>query len=220
MGLLLRYTKLSLGVATAIFLPLVGVAIWAAAPDLRSLAGDAVFPTFVTTRLHGGLAGLVVAGILAAAMGSTASALNSLASATTHDYYAPIAGRTGDDRHLMAAGRLFTLAWAALLIGGALLFPGRDTPVVVVALSIASLTYGALLGAFILARISRIRERDVVIALILASALMALVVFAGPLGIRPLARLAWPWYVPMGTLLTMAIALISSVTGRQVTGNG
>lgn len=201
----------------ALFL-LVGVAIWAAAPGLRALPGDAIFPAFVINHLGGGLAGLVVAGILAAAMGSTASALNSLASATTHDYYAPISGKGGDDAHLLRAGRLFTLLWATLLVGGALLFPGRDTPVVVVALSIASLTYGALLGAFVLARIARIRERDVVAALVIASALMSFVVFAGPISritgeppvLVAMARLAWPWYVPLGTLITVIIGYTSS----------
>lgn len=202
---------------------LVGVAIWAAAPELRAMPGDAVFPAFVINHLPAGLSGLVVAGILAAAMGSTSSALNSLASATTHDYYAPLRRRVGDDIHLLRAGRLFTLGWAVLLIATALLFPGRDTPVVVVALSIASLTYGALLGAFIMARIARVRERDAVVALVAASLLMSFVVFAGPIGrltgnprvFQELARLAWPWYVPLGTLLTVAIGLASSLTGRN-----
>src|SRR5262249_45675657 len=140
-----------------------------------------IFPSFITTHLTGGLAGLALAGILAAAMGSTASALNSLASATTHDYYAPLTRRAGDEAHLLRAGRVFTLAWTVLLVGGALLVRRRDAPVVVVALSIASLTYGALLGAFVLARIARIRERDVVAAIATGTALMAAVVFAAPL---------------------------------------
>ncbi|MFI5207190.1 MAG: sodium:solute symporter [Gemmatimonadales bacterium] len=201
----------------ALFL-LVGAALWTAYPAGRMMAGDAVFPGFVSTRLAGGLGGLVVAGILAAAMGSTASALNSLASATTHDYYAPLAHRQGDELHLLRVGRLLTLGWAVLLVGGALLFRHRDAPVVVVALSIASLTYGALLGAFALARVRRVRERDAVIALITGSLLMAIVVFAGALGgangptvLAALARLAWPWYVPVGLAITMATGLISSL---------
>ncbi len=196
----------------------VGAAIQVAGAVPSGTAGDSVFPTFVATHLRGGLGGLAVAGILAAAMGSTASALNSLASATTHDYYAPLSGRS-DDRHLLHAGRLFTVAWAALLVGGALLFRQRDTPVVVVALSIASLTYGALLGVFILARVKRIRERDAILALVASSALMGIVVFSARLaplmGAPPLlvlaSKLAWPWYVPMGTVLTVTIGLVSSL---------
>jgi SSS family transporter len=199
---------------------LVGAVLWTAYPEGRSLAsGDAVFPSFVVSHLGGGLAGLVVAGILAAAMGSTASALNSLASATTHDYYAPLTGRT-DDAHLLRIGRGATLAWAVLLVGGALLFiSGRDTPVVVVALSIASLTYGALLGAFVLARFARIRQRDAVAALVGGSLIMAVVVFAGrlaplfgnPACLLALAKLAWPWYVPMGLVITLGIGMGASM---------
>ena len=201
----------------ALFL-LVGAAISQAAPETRAMQGDAIFPVFITTHLSGGLAGLALAGILAAAMGSTASALNSLASATTHDYYAPLAGRTGDAAHLLRAGRAFTLLWALLLIGGALLVRRREAPVVVVALSVASLTYGGLLGAFVLARVRRVRERDVVAAIVAGTALMAAVVFAAPLGhalgdprvLTALAKLAWPWYVPLGTLLTVGIGLAGS----------
>lgn len=207
----------------ALFLTL-GVAIWAADPGKRMLAGDAVFPTFAATHLPTGLGGLVVAGILAAAMGSTASALNSLASSTTHDYYAPMTGRGPDDPALLRAGRVFTLLWAAALVGGALLFRRREAPVVVVALSIASLTYGALLGTFILARFARVRARDAIAAIAGSTLLMAVVVFAGPIGtalgspaiLSALAKLAWPWYVPIGTGLTVGIGLLASLlTGAR-----
>ena len=197
---------------------LVGVAVWAALPGFTPASGDEVFPTFIATRLPAGLRGLVVTGILAAAMGSTAAALNSLASSTTHDFYARLAGREADDRGLLRAGRLFTLAWAAALVGGALLLRRREAPVVVVALSIASLTYGALLGTFLLARVRRVRQGDAVTALLLGSLLMAVVVFAGPLAatfggplwLRALGRLAWPWYVPVGTVVTMVIGMVAS----------
>jgi len=199
---------------------LVGVAVWAAVPELRSAAGDEVFPSFVATHLPAALRGLMLAGILAAAMGSTASALNSLASATTHDYYAPLT-KTADEGRLLRAGRLFTLLWALVLVGGALLFRNRNTPVVVVALSIASLTYGALLGTFVLARFERVRQRDAVTALVAGAAAMAVVVFAAqlaPLAGNPrwlvaLSRLAWPWYVPLGTGVTMALGLASCAVG-------
>lgn len=202
----------------ALFL-LVGAAIWAAYPLGQTMAGDEVFPNFITQHLSGGVAGLAVAGILAAAMSTVASSLNSLASATTHDYYAPLAKRQSDEAHLLRAGRLFTIGWAVVLVGGALLFHRRDAPVVVVALSIASLTYGALLGAFILARVARVRERDAIVALILGALLMSVVVFSARLttmlGAPPmmvtLSRLAWPWYVPVGTVLTVLIGLASSL---------
>ena len=206
----------------ALFL-LVGAAMWAAFPAGRALRGDEVFPRFITTHLSGGLAGLAVAGLLAAAMSTHASAINSLASATTNDFYAPLAGRVGDDRHLLRVGRGFTLLWGTVLVLGALLFRQKEAPVVVVALSIASLTYGPLLGAFVLARFARVRERDVVLTLITSSLLMAIVVFAGPLAswlggpgmLVAMSRLAWPWYVPLGTALTVAIGLASSAVPAE-----
>ena len=201
----------------ALFLA-VGAALWSAFPAGHSLRSDEVFPAFVATHLGGGLAGLAVAGLLAAAMSTHASAINALASATTNDFYGPMAGRAGDDAHLLRVGRFFTLGWGVILVAGALLFRQREAPVVVIALSIASLTYGALLGAFVLARIRRIGQRDVVLALIAGSLLMGIVVFAGPLApvfghpriLTALSRLAWPWYVPLGTALTVGIALASS----------
>jgi len=206
----------------ALFL-LVGAALWSAFPAGRALRGDEVFPRFITTHLSGGLAGLAVAGLLAAAMSSHASAINSLASATTNDFYAPLAGRTGDDAHLLRAGRAFTLLWGTVLVLGALLFRQKEAPVVVVALSIASLTYGPLLGAFLLARVARVRELDVVRSLIASSLVMAVVVFAGPLAswlggpamLVGMSRLAWPWYVPLGTAVTVGIAMVSSLTGTR-----
>ena len=209
----------------ALFLT-VGAAMRAAYPAGAALRSDEVFPRFVVAQLGGGLAGLAVAGLLAAAMSTHASALNALASSATHDFYAPLSGRGDDDRHLLRVGRLFTLAWGVVLVLGALLFRGRDAPVVVVALSIASLTYGPLLAAFLLARLRRVRQRDVVLALVAGSVVMAVVVFAGPLAVatghpawlEALSRLAWPWYVPLGTAVAVGIGLGSSlvtVTGRH-----
>ncbi|HEX6432962.1 MAG TPA: sodium/solute symporter, partial [Gemmatimonadales bacterium] len=117
---------------------LVGVAIWAAGLAPETVPGDQLFPAFVVDHLPTGLAGLVVAGILAAAMGTHSSAINSLASSATHDLYASWTGRQ-DPVHLLRVGRLLSALWATGLIGGALFFHyaagGNDTPVVVLALS-------------------------------------------------------------------------------------
>jgi SSS family solute:Na+ symporter len=193
---------------------LVGSAIWAAGLAPEGTPGDQLFPAFIVNHLPTGLAGLVVAGILAAAMGTHSSAINSLASSATHDLYASWTGRQ-DPVHLLRVGRFLSAVWATGLIGGALFFhyaaSGNDTPVVVLALSIASVTYGPLLGTYFLAgRWPRAQGRDVVGAVAITVALMLLVIFAKRLSgysglewLTPLGRLAWPWYVPLGTLLTV-----------------
>ncbi len=203
---------------------MVGVAIWAAGLAPASLPGDQVFPRFIVDHLPAGLAGLVIAGILAAAMGTHSSAINAMASSLTHDLYANITGRR-DPEHLLRMGRIFSAIWGIGLVLGALGFhayaSGTDTPVVVLALSIASVTYGALLGTYILAgRWPRARGRDVIAATMATIAIMLVVVFAGRLAtlpslawLAPVGRLAWPWYVPLGTALTLGVGMASSTLG-------
>jgi SSS family transporter len=195
---------------------MVGIAIWAAGFAPESIPGDQVFPRFIVEHLPAGLAGLVVAGILAAAMSTISSSINALASSMTHDFYASITGRREPD-HLLKVGRIFSAVWGVGLVGGALGFyvyaSGTDTPVVVLALSIASVTYGALLGTYILAgRWPRAAGRDVVVATVVTLIAMLIVVFARPLSaqpglawLAPVGRLAWPWYVPLGTAITLLV---------------
>jgi solute:Na+ symporter, SSS family len=199
----------------------VGSAIWAAGLAPAEIQSDQLFPKFVVEHLPTGLAGLVVAGILAAAMGTHSSAINSLASSATHDLYASYTGRT-DPVHLLRVGRLFSAVWGTTLIFGALFFhyvaSDTQTPVVVLALSIASVTYGALLGTYVLAtKWERAVGRDAIVAVLVTVALMLVVIFAKRLAeqpgltwLEPLGRLAWPWYVPLGTLLALGTGVLAS----------
>jgi len=196
----------------ALFL-LVGTSLWLAGAD-QGGRSDAIYPSFVITRLPPGLAGLVVAGILAAAMSSHASAVNSLASASTHDFYAPLARRQ-EPTHLLWVGRWLTLLWTAVLVAGAMAFRNQNTPVVQLALSVASITYGALLGTYLLGGWwSRARQRDVIVAIIASVLAMTPVVLGVPWRVLP--GLAWPWYVPLGTAVTVAVGMASSMFGRAL----
>jgi Na+/proline symporter len=118
-----------------------------------------------------------------------------------------------------------------VLTGGALMFRESGTPAVVVALGIASFTYGALLGGFFLGLfVHRARQRDALTGMSVAIVVMALIVFArqfiavvpslaGPLG--PLTGIAWPWYVLIGTVITVGVGSLSSLFGPpRVVGAG
>ena len=198
---------------------LVGSAIWAAGRAPAELPADQIFPRFITEALPAGIAGLVIAGILAAAMSTISSSINALASAVTHDFYAGMTGRT-DPVHLMRVGRTISAMWGIGLMVAALGFyayaSGSDTPVVVLALSIASVTYGALLGTYVLAGIDGVRGPNVAVAAVVTMLVMLVVIFsrqlaAGGLGwLAPIGRLAWPWYVPMGTTLAVAVGWLGS----------
>jgi SSS family transporter len=112
---------------------------------------DEVFPKFIVENLPTGVAGLVVAGVLASAMGTLSSSISSLASATFLDLFKFTArGRALNEQGDIRWSRLFTLLWGVLLIGGAMLFRDTRSPVVELGLKIASLTYGGLLGTFFL----------------------------------------------------------------------
>ena len=183
---------------------------------------DEIFPKFIVEVMPPGLTGLVVAAILAAAMSTVSGSLNSLSAATTHDIYLPLAKMSPDDSRALRMGKLFTLAWAVVLVGGALLYRAEGTPVVVVALSIASFTYGGLLGGFFLGMLwRRATQRDAIIGMSVGIVTMSFVVFASRISaaypalaetLGPLARVAWPWYVLIGTSITMLAGILSSFT--------
>jgi Na+/proline symporter len=155
-------------------------------------------------------------------MSTVSGSLNSLSAATTHDIYVPLTGKRADDPAVFARGRLFTLLWAVVLIGGALLYGTEGTPVVIVALSIASFTYGGLLGGFFLGMAwRRATQRDAIIGMAVGIAAMTFVVFARQIGetfpalsgmLAPAARIAWPWYVLIGTSITMLAGILASLT--------
>ncbi|MCL4866357.1 MAG: sodium:solute symporter [Gemmatimonadales bacterium] len=208
---------------------MVGSAIWAAGLAPAEMASDQIFPRFIIDQLPSGVSGLVIAGILAAAMSTISSSINALASSMTNDLYAGWTGKR-DPVHLFRVGRIFSLVWGLLLIGAALGFhysaSRNDTPVVVLALSIASITYGALLGTYILAgRWARARGPDVILGAITTIVLMGGVVFAGRLAalpglgwLAPVGTISFPWYVPIGTLITIGVGVLSSLIRRPAAG--
>jgi len=188
----------------ALFL-LVGLGLWAYYGGREFSRGDEIFASFVVNVLPSGITGLLIAGVFAAAMSSLSSSINSLASASAYDFWAPLKGAESDDARVLRAGKLFTLMWAALLIAGAVLFVplSEGTAAVEVALAIASMVYGGLLGAFVLAVWSiRADQRSVIIGMISGIAVVTSIwLFAR-------SAVAWPWFVPIGTTITVGVGLI------------
>jgi Na+/proline symporter len=135
--------------------------------------------------------------------------------------------RSADDPRTLKMGKLFALGWGVVLTLGALLFKEQGTPVVVVALSIASFTYGALLGGFFLGIfVSRARQRDAIVGMGVALVVMAAIVFAKQLilhypdlepRLRAVKDIAWPWYVLIGTIITVSVGFLSSLIGPPAT---
>lgn len=184
----------------------VGLGLWALYSGRKFDTPDAIFPTFILEHMPHGLLGLIVAAIVAATMSTHSGAINSLAAATTMDIWVPLTKRPVTDATTYRAGKLFALMWGIVLTGGALLYPESRTPVVVVALSIASFTYGALLGAFFLGIYNvRAKQRDAILGMSVGIVTMAVVVFS------PSFKIAWPWYVLIGTTITLFTGSLSAL---------
>jgi SSS family transporter len=164
---------------------------------------DRIFPWFIVHEMPHGLAGLVLAAIFAVAMSNASGSLNSLASSSIIDLGA--GGKNAAKS--LGRSRKMTLAWGVVLMLLGLIPWG---PVLVAGLTIASITYGALLGVFLLGTWnSRASERGALIGFAAGLVVMIAVKFFTPL--------AWTWYVCAGTIVTFAIGSLASVgsNGRQ-----
>jgi solute:Na+ symporter, SSS family len=206
---------------------MVGIGLFAFYHGRAFTSSDSIFPTFILEQMPPGLVGLIVAAILAATMSTHSGAINSLAAATTHDIYIPLSKKTPTDAATLRFGKLSALAWGVVLTAGALLYRQQGTPVVVIALSIASFTYGALLGGFFLGWLwRRAIQRDAILGMSIGILVMSVVVFAKQLipvfpsfsgTLTSLSAIAWPWYVLIGTTVTVGTGILSSFTHPQLT---
>ncbi|MDE3054118.1 MAG: sodium:solute symporter [Gemmatimonadota bacterium] len=214
-------------VQMALFL-MIGVGLWAHFGGRGFATPDDAFPTYIIQAMPPGLLGLVVAAIVAATMSTHSAAINALAASATHDLYLPLTGRSAADPRTLRVGKAFALFWGVALTAGALLFRQQGTPAVVIALSIASFTYGGLLGGFFLALfVPRAGQRDAIVGMSVGIAAMSVVVFAKQIAtaypslaatLGPLAAIAWPWYVLIGTAITLLTGTLSSLAGASAGG--
>ena len=121
-----------------------------AVPGAETKDADYVFITFVTHYLPSGLVGLLVAVIIAAALGSTASELNGLGSTTTIDLYRRLRRSELSDAHTLRASKLFTILWGLLALAFALFASLLDNLIQAVNI-LGSIFYGTVLGIFMVA---------------------------------------------------------------------
>ena len=199
----------------ALFL-LLGLGLWVFYGGRAFERSDEIFARFLVEALPPGLTGLLLAGVFAAAMSSLSSSINSLASTSAYDFWAPLAGAEDDEARILRAGRVFTLIWSALLIGAAVLFIplSTGTTAVEVALAVASLVYGGLLGAFLLGiRSTRADARSVTVGMVVGIGVVAAIwIFLRD-------QVAWPWFVPIGTGVTFLVGAMLGQGERPSTTN-
>ena len=161
---------------------------------------DYVFIHFILNNLPRGLIGLLLAVILSAAMSSTASELNALASTTAIDLYKRNVGEEKSDAHYVKASKWFTLLWGIIAISVACIANLFDNLIQLVNI-IGSIFYGNVLGIFLLAFfIKYVRGNAVFIAALITQALI--------IGVYLLDWLPYLWLNLLGCVLVMGIAII------------
>ncbi|MBN1569928.1 MAG: sodium:solute symporter [Acidobacteria bacterium] len=164
---------------------------------------DRIFPAFIVTYLPHGIRGLMVAAILAAAMSTLSGSLNSLAATTTVDFLRPFIKKELSERDQLQQSRWITVFWGIVLIIPAVLSRGVKS-VLEVGLTIASITYGSMLGTFLLGIMTRrANEKGSIIGM--AVGLLSM------LAIWSFGTIAFTWYVLIGTAITFATGYVASL---------
>jgi len=166
-----------------------------------------VFPVFVIQNMPIGVVGLIVAAILAAAMSSVAAELNSLATASTMDFYRRYIKVNGSEKELLAFGRTATLAWGIFACIVATFATNLGSLIEVVN-TFGSFFYGSLLGVFVLAfAVPRARA---------AGAFYGLLFGIGSVWIASFfTDIAFLWFNVVGCGVTVAAGYVISINGRR-----
>lgn len=220
----------------ALFL-FVGLLLWshyggASMESLGLSRADEVFPKYIIEELPAGVSGLILAGILAAAMSTLSSSLNSLASSSMLDLVQRFVKRSLDEAESLRWSRILTLFWGLVFIGFASIFEDRQNPVVELGLAIASYTYGGLLGSFLLGLLNKkANQWDAIISFAAAILCMIWIIFGvwysaaegwvfvfNPsdelLSVRGLVSIGWPWFTVIGTSATILVGSLLSLRHR------
>jgi solute:Na+ symporter, SSS family len=183
---------------------IVGVSLFVfyRAPSAHFGTADRIYPTFIVTQMPHGIAGLLIAAILAAAMSNLSASLNALSSTSIIDFYLQRRPQA-DERRRLQLSRAATLLWALILFGLAVLSLHKVGRVVEVGLQIASVAYGALLGVFLLGVLTRRANQQGAMLGMLCGFLTELYVWLG-------TRVPWTWYVLIGTAVTFVVGYAAS----------
>ena len=150
---------------------------------------DREFTSFIVNYLPIGLKGVLLAGVLSAAMSTLSSSINSLAASTITDWL-------GGNQSIKKS-QMVSFIWGIVLIAIALLFDESDSAIVIIGLQIASFTYGGLLGLFLLSKIKRdIHPVSLIVGLISS---LLIVFYLKHVGV------AWTWYIGIAVIINVLI---------------
>ena len=177
-----------------------GVAGSGVAATFPFTGGDKVFPDFITKFMPSGLSGLVVAAIFAAALSSS---LNSIAATAVNDLYKPFA-KDKSDKHLLKLSGWLTVIVGIAQIVIAIGFMKSASSALNLALSVASLINGPILGVFLVGTfLKKAKEIHALIGMLASISLMIYILLG--------TKIAWTWYALIGSLTTFIVAYLASL---------
>src|SRR6266481_4094470 len=166
---------------------------------------DRILPLFLVREMPVGLAGLLLASIVAVAMSNASGSLNSLAASSVLDF-AKLRGRSADPARFLRLSRGMTLAWGLVLMGFGLVKWG---PLLEAGLTVASLPFGSLLGLFLLGTLDRRANASGALAGMIVGLAAILCVFR-------FTTVAFTWYVMIGAIITFVVgSMVSRVAERR-----
>src|SRR5258707_4216941 len=160
---------------------------------------DRILPLFLAREMPVGLAGLLLASIVAVAMSNVSGSLNSLAASSVLDF-AKLRGQSADPARFLRLSRGMTLLWGLVLMGFGLVKWG---PLLETGLTVASLPFGSLLGLFLLGTFDRGANARGALAGMIVGLAVVLCVFR-------FTSVAFTWYVMIGSIVTFVIGAAAS----------
>jgi SSS family transporter len=182
---------------------LIGVLLYVFAQHTPLLAmgerKDRILPLFVVREMPAGMAGFVLASIVAVAMSNASGALNSLAASSVLDF-SRLRGQSADPAQSLRLSRSMSLVWGLVLMGFGLVKWG---PLLETGLTVASLPFGSLLGLFLLGTLDRRANARGALAGMIAGLAAILSVFR-------FTSVAFTWYVMIGASVTFVTGVVAS----------
>ena len=171
---------------------------------------EKIFPHFIRTALPSGVKGLLVIGIFAAAMSSLDSALGALSSSSVVDIYRPLIHRDASEKHYLWISRINIVIFGVVLAGIAWMLSGQRQ-LLWLCFKVVSITYGALLGVFLLGATStRGSNSSNLIAMISGAVVNTALLILIETNRIPLA---WTWLILIGTLWTYGLSYGLDIVG-------
>ncbi|MCX7878327.1 MAG: sodium:solute symporter [Ignavibacteria bacterium] len=173
----------------------------------EQMKADEVFPKFIINHMPSGISGIIIAGLLAAAMSTLSGSISALSSSLVEDIYKPYFGKNLSEENLLKASRIIALLWCIALLLSAFLFMNSPKSVVELGLTIASFTYGGLLGTFLLGIFFKADESKALTGFVSAILGMIVVIYFTPV--------AWTWYTLTGVIIALLVANLTSLIRKK-----